>query len=64
MTTLDQITDKLLATFSESNLKAIALKVSDKYNDDAVSNTLTVEPPVLKTIKDTNKAQSALFAIS
>ncbi len=45
------ITDKLLDTFSESNLNAIALKVADKYNDGAVSDSLSIAPPVLKDIK-------------
>jgi hypothetical protein len=46
------IADKLFEVFSQGNLSAIALKVSDKYNDAAVSDSLSIAPPVLK---DTNR---------
>ncbi len=61
MTTLKQITDKLIATFSESNLNAIALKVADKYNDESTATSLISTPPVIKDMAD---MQSDLFANS
>jgi len=61
MTTLKQITDKLIATFSESNLNAITLKVAAEYNDETTANSLISTPPVIKDMAD---MQSDLFADS
>jgi len=44
MTTLKQVTDKLLDAVSASTLAPIALKVAAKYNDDAITDTLKVTP--------------------
>jgi hypothetical protein len=60
MSTLKQVTDKLLNAVSAPTLAPIALKISDKYNDKAVTDTLRTEPTKLRL----DDEQKALFASS
>lgn len=52
MTTLKQVFDKLLDTFSQGKLAPIALKVAAKYNDGAVADTLNLEKDIAKIADD------------
>jgi len=52
MTTLKQIFDKLLDSFSQASLAPIALKVAAKYNDGAVTDTLKPKPDLEKDIEN------------
>lgn len=52
MTTLKQVFNKLLDTFSQGNLAPIALKVAAKYNDGAVADTLNLEKDIAKIADD------------
>jgi hypothetical protein len=60
MTTLKQVTNKLLDAVSASTLAPIALKIAAKYNDGAVTDTLRTEPTKLRL----DDEQKALFASS
>ena len=61
MSSLKDVTDKLLDTFSTSNLAPIALKVSAKYNDGAVATELSPKPPVLRDIDNIADEALSLF---
>jgi hypothetical protein len=60
MSTLKQVTDKLLNAVSAPTLEPIALKISDKYNDKAVTDTLRAESIKLRL----DDEQKALFTNS